>query len=265
MVNSPRKFIKISQFLIIMGILLATFLVVGSVLAAVFSINTNENPASVQEWFDQGVPIWHTDDVGDVAEPKEDIVNTWVATGNDSRIYFMMELADSPALETMLREAVAYLDCDGDGDNGGLGDIDDVIIGYLPHEDTTFIFRGDQNQGGTLDPEDGQRENQYVEWGVDLRDLPPTNPLLQSTSDCQHAVRIRFLTTDTSVFPGVPIDETTPFDWYNIPTAINLNNLESHQSIGYHFSIFVIIFVLLSSLVLLLYLPYRHRRNSGSR
>lgn len=262
--KSHKEIIKVLRLLVVLVAVCVLFMAGKEVLAALYNINTNDNPASVQEWFDQNVPVWHTDAVGDVPVATEDIVNTWVATGNDDRIYFLMELAAAPALETMLREAVAYLDCDGDGDNDGLGDADDVIVAYSPFEDYTKVFTGDQNNGMTLDQADGQRVSQYVEWGIDLRDLPPTNPVLMSSSDCQHAVRIRFLTANTDSYPGVPIDETTPFDGYNIPTAITLDKMGSYQSGEYHFSFFVIIFLVLSGLVLVLYLQYHNRRNRKS-
>lgn len=262
--KTPRK--MIFRIFLALLVLMISVIAAQKVLAALYTINTNDNPATVQEWFNQGVPIWQADEVGDVENPKDDIVNTWVATGNDAHIYFMMELAGAPALEDMLHSAIAYLDCDGDGDNSGQGDPDDVMVIYHPHQDTTFIFKGDQSTGGSqgLDETDGQRVDQYVEWRIPIQYLPPTNPLLQSTSDCQHGVGLRFITGASTTYPGVSIDETTPFEDYNIPTAVTLNKMDSQQGIGNHYLIYVFAFLLLSSILLAVYLQQRIRRNIRS-
>jgi hypothetical protein len=198
------------------------------VKAALYQINTND--ATVQEWFDQGVPIFQTDPAGDVPVPEEDILTTWVATGDNNTFNFMMELNADPALNLQYRQAVAYIDCDMDGDNNGAGDVDDIMIAYDTWIDDVWIMRGDQNQGQSTDANNGERVHEYLEWGLPFSLIPPNNPLIND-SDCLSDVQIRFFTSNSETNPAVVIDETTPFKGYNVyPNVVKMDKMKASTS-----------------------------------
>jgi len=223
-----RKWINSSlalRVLIVLFFVFSMFVVVRIVKAALYNINTTDE--TVQEWFDQGIEVFQTDPSGDVPNGDEDILNAWVATGDDFTFYFMMELNAETPLESMLRHAVAYIDCDMDGDNDGAGDPDDILITYETHEDSVWIMRGDQNQGQSLSSLYGQRVNYHVEWGLPFSFIPPYNPGIND-SDCLSDVQIRFFTANTETQPGTYIDETSPFKGYNVyPNVVKLDSLEA--------------------------------------
>lgn len=186
----------------------------------------NKTDASVQEWFDQNVRVWHPDPAGDVPNADEDIINTWVATGDNLTLNFLMQLNEDPALNNMLRHAVAYIDCDLDGKEEG-GDPDDILITYETWEQNVFIMRGDQNQGQSFNTghNRGQRVGDYVEWGLSFSVIPPNNPFINE-SDCLGEVNISFSTANTESYPGLEIDDTGP------PTVIKLANLEANSPVN---------------------------------
>jgi len=186
----------------------------------------NKTDASVQEWFDQNVRLWHPDAADDVPNADEDIINTWVATGDNFTLNFLMQLNEDPALDNMLRHAVAYIDCDLDGFQEG-GDPDDILITYETWEQNVWIMRGDQNQGQSFNTgqNKGQRVGDYVEWGLSFSVIPPNNPGIND-SDCLGEVNIAFMTANTETMPGVIIDDTLP------PTVIKLANLEANSPVN---------------------------------
>jgi len=100
--------------IIVVGLIVVFIITFQAVDAALYKIKKND--ATVQEWFDQSIPVFQTDPAGDVPVADEDIIQTWVATGDDNTFNFMMQLNADPALDSQWRQAAAYIDCDMDGE-----------------------------------------------------------------------------------------------------------------------------------------------------
>lgn len=205
--------------------------------AAFYAINAND--ADVSEWSAQDVPLFLNDPADDIVatyagEHQSDIVNSWVATGDDHRLYFLVEMADGTALETNPQDPeprviAALLDCDRDGNPH---ERDDLLIAYGPMDDTVWLLSGDQNQGGALgqgndddeaDPTLGQRVGNYIEWSVPISRLKFNVPIINWNVDCAENIDIGFATADASFwpFPAGNIDQTV-FRGWNVPTAVGL-------------------------------------------
>ena len=117
--------------------------------------------------------------------------------------------------------AVAVIDCDG---NGVETDPQDRIIAYVASEDQYYIMRGDQSEFFSGSNKDGQVVNDYIEWKVAMKDLPPDE---KDNVTCNGNVKIRFATVDLTEFyatkPGeaqskaIPIDITSALKDWNIP------------------------------------------------
>lgn len=196
--------------------------------ALIYTIDTDDG--SVAEWANQGVPVFKTDPLDYTVEPQSDIVNTWVATG-ENNLYFLMEVDAAPALQPSgqnppPRLGVAALDCDQDGNPQ---ERNDLLIAYAPNEDTVWFLSGDQNQGFPLtsgddaDPTVGQRVGEYIEWSIPLVYLDFYFPPLDWTIDCANAIDIGFVTADASNWPlpSLVLDQTGFMGW-NVPTAVGL-------------------------------------------
>jgi len=201
----------------------------GRAFAAIYNIDTDDG--TVNEWFSQGIPVFQTDPAGDTINgggPTDDILQAWVATGNGGNtLYFLMELADQPPLSTnSSRTAVASIDCDFDGVDQ---EPEDRLISYFPETDTHYIVTGDQNYYTPGNASQGQRVNQYIEWSVDLSQLPPDSQT--PGVDCTNQVNIRFGTGDNTTFPATVLDETTPLKGWNIPTTVNVKELQAQRNV----------------------------------
>ena len=197
--------------------------------ASAVLVTINKTDVSVDEWFTQGVPLFYTDPAGDVANPDEDMLNAWVASGDDSTLNFLMELNADTAMQTQLRHAAAYIDCDMDGVPG---EADDIIITYEPYQNQVWILTGDQNQGASYNTgvNRGQRVGEYLEWGIQQVIIGFIN------SDCiDEEVNIGFFTASTEAgFPGVPIDgmDGSGILWsgFNVPTNIDLAEFNANST-----------------------------------
>ena len=200
--------------------------------AAIYNIDTDDG--SISEWAAQGIPVFQTDAVGDVQNggtANDDIVQTWVATGNGGNtLYFLMQLNAAPALNANNnRTAVASIDCDNDGVDE---EPEDRLIVYYPGNDWLVIAQGDQsfytwgsaNQGQRADPPD----DEYIEWSVDLSQLPPDSQT--PGVDCRNQIGIRFGTADSSTNPTSVLDDTSPLRVWNSPTAINLKDIQARHN-----------------------------------
>ncbi len=216
--------------LFIMGLI---FFSAGTIaFAAVYNIDTNDG--SISEWAAQGVPVFQTDAVGDTQNggaANDDIVQTWVATGNGGNtLYFLMKLNAAPALNANNnRAAVASIDCDNDGVDE---EPEDRLIVYYPGNDWLIISQGNQsyytfgnaNQGQRADPP----EDDYIEWSVNLSQLPPDSQT--PGVDCRGTVGIRFATADNSTNPASVLDDTGPLREWNTPTAIHLKDIQARHN-----------------------------------
>lgn len=220
------KTYRIPAMFFIIGVIL--LVVGGSAFAAIYNIDTDDN--SVAEWSAQGIPVFQTDAVGDTINggtANDDIVQAWVATGNGGdTLYFLMEMDASPALnQDNNRTAVASIDCDFDGVDE---EPEDRLISYFPGNDTLYIVTGDQNFYTPGNAIQGQRVNQYIEWSVDLDQLPPDSQT--PGVDCRNQVNIRFGTGDNTTFPATVLDETSPLRGWNIPTTVNIKQLQARRN-----------------------------------
>jgi len=218
---------RIPALLFIVGLIL--LIGGGRAFAAIYNIDTDDG--SIAEWSAQGIPVFQTDATGDTINggtANDDIVQAWVATGNGGNtLYFLMELAASPALNAdSNRTAVASIDCDNDGVDE---EPEDRLISYFPGNDTLYIVTGDQNFYTPGNANQGQRVNQYIEWSVDLSQLPPDSQT--PGVDCRNQVGIRFGTGDNSTFPATVLDDTQPLRGWNIPTTVNLKQLQARRNI----------------------------------
>ena len=218
---------RIPFILAVIGLL---FFAVGTTtFAAIYTIDTDDG--SISEWAAQGIPVFQTDPTGDTQNggtPNDDIVQTWVATGNNGNtLYFLMELNADPALDAdSNRSAAASIDCDNDGIDQ---EPEDRIVTYWPQNDWVIISQGDQSYYTMGTSNQGQRVGKYVEWGVDLDQLPPDD----QTPDvnCRGAVKIRFGTADNATSPATILDDTSPLRGWNIPTAINLQEIQARHNV----------------------------------
>lgn len=230
MERSHRQIFRLPVTLFIMGLI---FFSAGTIaFAAIYNIDTDDG--SISEWAAQGIPVFQTDAIGDTQNggtPNDDIVQAWVATGNNGNtLYFLMKMAAAPALNANNnRTAVASIDCNN---NGVDEEPEDRLIVYYPGNDWLVISQGDQsyytfgnaNQGQRADPPD----DEYIEWSVDLSQLPPDSQT--PGVDCSGAVGIRFGTADNSTSPAIVLDDTSPLRGWNIPTAVNLKDVQARHN-----------------------------------
>ncbi len=242
MITTIKTF-RLPALLLIAGLIL--LIGGGSAFAAIYNIDTDDN--SVAEWSAQGIPVFQTDATGDTINggtANDDIVQAWVATGNGGNtLYFLMELNASPALnQDNNRTAVASIDCDNDGVDE---EPEDRLISYFPGTDALYIVTGDQNYYTPGNAVQGQRVNQYIEWSVDLAQLPPDSQT--PGVDCRNQVGIRFGTGDNSTFPATVLDETQPLRGWNIPTTVNIKELQARR----HISLAATLFIALMGMLLI--------------
>ena len=222
---------RLPIILFIMGVL---FFGAGAIaFAAIYNIDTDDG--SISEWAAQSIPVFQTDAVGDTQDggtANDDIVRAWVATGNGGKtLYFLMQLNAAPALNAdSNRTAVASIDCDNDGIDE---EPEDRLIVYYPGNDWLIISQGDQsyytfgnaNQGQRADPPD----DEYIEWSVDLDQLPPDSQT--PGVNCRGQIGIRFGTADSATNPATVLDDTNPLRGWNVPTAINLKDIQARHDI----------------------------------
>ncbi len=229
------KTFRLPALLLIAGLIL--LIGGGRAFAAIYNIDTDDN--SIAEWSAQGIPVFQTDATGDTINggtANDDIVQAWVATGNGGNtLYFLMELNASPGLnQDNNRTAVASIDCDNDGVDQ---EPEDRLISYFPGNDTLYIVTGDQAYYTPGNASQGQRVNAYIEWSVDLAQLPPDSQT--PGVDCRNQVGIRFGTGDNSTFPATVLDETQPLRGWNIPTTVNIKELQARRHVALASTLFV--------------------------
>lgn len=236
----------------------------GVSLAALYNIDTDD--MTVDEWNDQGLPLFQADLSGDTeagyaGESESDIINTWVATSegpNPKRLAFLMEVAAEPALagDSIQGMAIAALDCDQDGSATGAGDL---LIGYAQSGDTVWLVSGDLNQGGVVgssddgDPTLGQTVDEFVEWGVPVSYLKIDKPLINWYADCTGSINIGFATVDLSEWPlaTATIDETSPLTGWNVPTAVQLQGIDVSETAVATSTALIIVGLMMASAVII--------------
>ena len=206
-----------------LGLLIALILT-GVAFATLYTISTTDG--SVAEWQNQGIPAFQTDPSGDTINGGgaiDDIVKTSVATGDDNKLYFLLETAAGPAVNTANHTAAASIDCN---QNGIDQEPDDRLVVYMAHylfptgaERITLCY-GDQTNCTALGPDAGQQVGNQIEWGVASSDLP---------ANCQNEVGIAFYTADGGNFPATVFDSTSLQGW-GIPTAIDLKEMQAQSS-----------------------------------
>jgi len=199
----------------------------GRAFATIYNIDTDD--ASIDEWQNQGISVFQTDATNDTANggtSNDDIVNVWVATGNGGdTLYFLMELNDDPALnQDNNRSGAASIDCDNDGIDQ---ESNDRLVTYWPGNDWLIVATGDQASYFFGNATQGQRVGKYIEWSVNLSQLPPDsrNP----NTNCRNQIRIRFGTADNATSPATVLDETSPLRGWNTPTTIDIKQLETQR------------------------------------
>lgn len=212
---------------IVVSILVVAILLIAgtAVYGALYDIYLDDS--SVTDW--SGVPVFQTDPVGDASPPDEDIINAWVASGEDDDLYFMVETNGPTAISANGDKAiVASIDCN---DNGDGDDAEDRITLYYPGPDNRFTCEGNGNRCYSPD-NDGQRVGSFLEWKVPEDQIPPDFFHPDQEDNCQNDISIRFLLIDTSTTPATVIDETTPFKGWDIPNDVSVLALEARQDSG---------------------------------
>lgn len=229
-----QRFLRRRRTVILLVTLTLALLPATAAFASLYTISTTDN--SVDEWFNQGVPLFQPDPVGDDSGgvPDEDIINTWVAaedSNGDSSgdtLNFLVEVNGSPALSTNTysRIVAASIDCN---DNGIHQEAGDRLVLYNPASNTSGgdfveIRNGIQTIRLGLGGDFGQRVDQYLEWGVNVANLR----LDSSDPDyCAGDVGILFATV--SLQNGQPVDQTEPVPWrgINVPTAVSTYSISA--------------------------------------
>jgi hypothetical protein len=218
-----RLFIAIS-----LGLMLMLLTAVIS-FAAIYTISTTDS--TIAEWDNQGIPAFLLDPTGDTINggtSEDDIVETRVATGNSGNtLYFLLKTNTGPAVNSLNHSAAAYIDCDRDGVTG---EADDRIVTYIPHysplgippgSERVTLCWGDESQCAALGPDSGQQVSKSIEWGVDISELP---------ANCQNDVNIKFYTAQANFGNKSTVLDETALKGWNIPTAVNLTEIEATAS-----------------------------------
>jgi len=178
-----------------------------------------------------------------------DIIESKVATGDDSHIYFLLQVNGANAIATVNTGAVALLDCpdpdssdpDPDGDVIDPWDLWIIYVAngdglFSPTSDGIYLAPGDQSGYGVHETSSplGQAVGAYAEWSLPLSKL--FNDGTEGWKyDCTNNVNIKFATYDlTNVLLGtspVLLDETATLKGYNVPTTIGLQTLQASSGV----------------------------------
>ena len=220
--NSRRRRLLIAVSLGLMLMLLTAVIA----FAGIYTINTNDN--TVAEWDNQGIPVFQTDPTGDTINgggPKDDIIETRVATGDSGNtLYFLLKTDQGPAVDDINHSTAAYLDCDRDGVTG---EASDWVVSYTPNyqlligtSERAVLCSGDEVNCLALGPDSGQQVGQYTEWSVPVSEL----------TSCQTDVDIKFYTTIVQFGSQATVLDDTPLKGWNIPTAITLKEMQAQAA-----------------------------------
>jgi hypothetical protein len=224
---------------LLIAIFAAFFLLVPVAYAALYNISTTDN--TVSDW--NPVPVFQTDPTGDCVNsctPGQDIVEAKAAsmdtTGNGvgDFVHFMVKTASDAGLGERGRVA-ASIDCDNDGT---FEEFDDRLVLFDPGDGAVRILHGTRLGQAVLIPPDlkqGQKVDQYYEWGISIDDLYPFPDDTPGLPDdyCQGTVGVRFQTfragfpTSGGGFEPPLIYDTTeagPYAMINLPTAVSVSN-----------------------------------------
>lgn len=227
--------------------LIFSLLSVSSVLAALYTINTNNNSGS--DW--SGVPVFQTDPSGDLSgscaggDGTDDIIETYVATGPEGAspvewIYFRIRTASASAVSSSDHWVSAYVDCPPYGK-----DTKDLNVIYIPSTDQVIMGDGDwPDPTNTRDygtPPNIQSERpadtlDTLEWSADFATFRG-NPSYGTPRDpnCTADINPAYVSfTVYKVTSGVyecTYDET-PFAGIDLPTDVTLTNLSTQIGTG---------------------------------
>jgi hypothetical protein len=233
-----------SRLAMLLGLsLMVSMMIAVAAFAVQYTINTTDNTTA--EWDNQGIPVFQTDATGDTTNNgnvRDDITETRVATGNDGKLYFLMQTNGSPAVNDLNHSAAAYIDCDRDGVTGEQGD---RLVTYIPHysplgigsgTERITLCEGNEAQCAALGPDAGQQVGDHIEWGVTITDLP---------AGCQNNVDIKFYSA-IAVFgsQSTVLDETSLKGW-NIPTPVTLSQVHGHTALSWGWALIAIVSMML--------------------
>jgi len=214
-----------SKTIIVSIVVVAVLLIAVTAVYGQHDIDIDDD--SIDDW--AGIPVFQTDPA-DASPPDEDIINTWVATGNDNYLYFLAEMNGSPALAGAKKGVAALIDCNNDGD--GDDPIDRIVIFYPNHSTRrTTICQGTGIQCSFVEY-GGKRVGSHLEWRVDRDDNLPPDPINPEPANCQGEIGIRFGVLDANNSPPTTLDEIEDFRGYNIPNAITMQAFEAHTDSG---------------------------------
>jgi hypothetical protein len=219
----------------VLGLLMVSF----GTARAIFYPAIDTDDGTVDDWIDVfAAGEFSTDPPGDVANPQEDLINAWVSSTGDTstdKINFFIAVIGPNALNGHERAALALFDCNL---NGVMEQDWDAAIFYdrfnnsIPGnnwQDQVVICNGEfQTCTPIGDPFFGQiigESNEFVEWGVQIGDLPP-NELSHQDANCQDLdINIKLATLDFTWNDTKFIDESDyGFLRYYMPTAIELHH-----------------------------------------
>jgi hypothetical protein len=230
-----------------------TLLTLSGALAALYTIDTNNNSAA--EW--SSVPVFQTDPNNDVAtscdaaDGRDEIIQTKVASGPASvsfptHIYFQITTLAADALSVSGHIASVYIDCDRDG----VAEVSDRNAIYkAPVDDVTLCEGQEPNPVNCLlygidGPPKGERPGDAlstVEYGIPIADLPAA---------CQEQVDIKFRTV--KLYTSGPqqglfecLFDETPFRGWDIPTDVTLASMNASSGGGQSYLIYLSVAALL--------------------
>jgi hypothetical protein len=275
-----RSLMKLNKSQIfIIGITMVSvtaLLSVSIVMAALFTINTNNNSAS--DW--SGVPVFQTDPSGDLnaactgGDGTVDIIETYVASGPEGSdpvewIYFRIRTASANAVSTENHIVSAYLDCPPFGE-----DIKDLNVMYFGYDDVIVFADGllpNPDQAGSYGnpprPE-GERPADAldtVEWSVDYATFSgnpsygnPRDPNCTPDSEAQ----IKFSTVKvTSQNQYVCTFDETTYSGFNLPTVVKINNFSTNSGLsGQGYLLISVIFLMTAIIICVMGFLYVRRK-----
>jgi len=223
-------------FIGVVGLLLLSY---GTVAAVRYNIDLNETIPTVDDWL--GIPVFVTDDLGDVPTADEDIINAWVATsdtGSPVNLNFLVQVNASLAVNGAERGVAAYIDCedpDGNPPNGVMEVWDRVLVYDKDNAqaggEATILFFGDLSQLYPFpdNAEFGQIVDGYVEWGVPIAELPPDPGGHQSNCRIGDSIPANIYLATVNINSQENID-TTVWGGFDIATAVTMEDMNAKSS-----------------------------------
>jgi hypothetical protein len=231
-----KRNLRRSGFLSALGMILSIIaLLAGTTTALAVKYTINTNNSSISEW--SGIAPLLTDPSGDASDARDDIINAWVATGTDNNLYFMIEVATTPALSSCTSSnphgSAVLIDCDDDGIER---EPHDRIINYGCYSDGVTVCAGDRSQCMQYEgAEFGERVNSagngYVEWMIFNAELLDQSPYIPG--DCwtdvnpdfpYHPGGFRFRVVQVTT--GTIYDETI-LARFDIPTVATFEEMKA--------------------------------------